>query len=631
MLRNAFFTLMGIFLCYTLQAQSLPDSCKLNIGTNLSGLADWGTEIPFVDLMKRSREWYTKSIGDPEYPFDSGFRNELNYRSDGYPTHIPQNIPESPYPQEVATIWAITDAWPAGNYTLLWEGEGDFDLWGGYSNLQQTGDHRLTFDFLNPVGGVIELKITASDINDPIHNIRLLMPGTEETYETQPFYQLWLDKVAPFKTIRFMDWGATNNWGQPDSYDWDNPGLFDWSDRSQMEHYTWTTSKGVPYEMMVKLLNDYDLDGWVCVPHRASDDYIRKMAEYFRDNLEPGRHLYVEYSNEIWNWIFGQAQWLLKYGCELQGVEWPEGTVPYIQNNLNIWTNVFENDLDRITRVVGTFTAWQDVSERICYNLDANTFDAVSPTYYFGLSEEADAALDGMGASAAAADIAGYVREHMPEGLAWIEGIKGIADELDKQLLFYEGGQHITPHPFGEEPTYAQALLDIQRDTAMYNLYNEWFDGIRNFQEGEEPLLLMNFAFVGGRSARYGSWGILETMDQNLSQVPAPKYQAILENMDTNCQGMPTSVLQADLGEDPGFQLFPNPAGYLVYLDFYGRKENGLMQIYNQSGRFLQQIKVEESTWDRVDIAEWPDGIYIFQFVKEDGQVISRKLVKMED
>lgn len=96
-----------------------------------------------------------------------------------------------------------------------------------------------------------------------------------------------------------MDWGATNNWSQGQSWEWGDPSLIDWEDRARYDYYTWTTSKGVPYEMMVRLMNDYAIDGWVCVPHKASDEYITEMARYFREHLEPGRRLTVEYSNEI--------------------------------------------------------------------------------------------------------------------------------------------------------------------------------------------------------------------------------------------------------------------------------------------------------------------------------------------
>ena len=514
----------------------LPDSCKLEIGTNLGGLADWGTEIPFVDLMHMSRTWYTKSIGDPNDPFDSGYTDKLSYRPDGYPTHIPQTIDDSPYPQDVATIWAITDGWPKGTYTVLWEGEGELDFWGTYENLHNAGDHRMVFDYPNPKGGVIQLRITYSNIDNPIHNIRVLMPGTESTYQEQPFYKLWTDKLSIFKTVRFMDWGQTNAWGLDRKDGFGDSTLVNWDGRSKYDYYTWTHGKGVPYEMMVKFMNDYNKDGWVCVPHSASKDYIRKMARYFRDNLEKDRHIYVEYSNEIWNWIFPQTQWANYYGCELTGEPWPEGTAKFIQRTMDIWTEEFAGQMDRLTRVVGVFTGWLDVAQRVAFNIEKKSFDAIAPTYYFHLSEDLESQLDALGANTTVADIAKIARQSMPEAYKSIKEIKyQLADSLDKPLAFYEGGQHLTPHPFGVEPTYKQALLDIQRDTAMYNLYSEWFNQLRTLQEGNEPVLLMNFSFVSSRSAQYGSWGILETMDQDTSVIPAPKYKALLENMNTGC------------------------------------------------------------------------------------------------
>ncbi|HND87862.1 MAG TPA: hypothetical protein PK971_06035, partial [Saprospiraceae bacterium] len=544
-------------------AQALPDDCKLRIGTNLGGLTDYGTELPFVNLMHNCRTWYSKDVGNPSGgPFDSGHADSIIYRPDGYPTHLPQTLPGVAFPQTVATIWAVTDGWPVGKYTVLFEGTGSLSFWGGLSNLQQTSSNRLSFDFLQPLGGVLEMRILSSAAADPVRNIRVLMPGTEFTYQSQPFNPVWLKKLADFQSVRFMDWFATNNWGQPDPWgSWDDPSLFEWSQRQQLDHYTWATPKGIPYEMAIRLMNDYDLDGWVCVPHRASDDYIRQMATLFHQQLEPERHLTVEYSNETWNWIFGQAQWLLKYGCVQKGLPWPEGTVPYMQNCLDIWTGVYGPHVQRLTRVVGVQTGWQDVSNRTVFNMKPGTLDAFGCTYYFGLSEEADAALDALGAQATAADIAYWARKSRENEKHWIRTQQqDISLPLQLPMVFYEGGQHLTPHPFGQEPTYAQALLDIQRDTAMYNLYSEWYDFVRTLQSGPEPLQLMNFSFVGNRSARYGSWGILERMDQDLSQLPAPKYRATLEQIARyRAAGCGTSG-SADLPDALPLRICPNPA-----------------------------------------------------------------------
>ncbi len=597
--------LFCLFLCTCVSAQ-VPDSCKLAMGTNLGGLADWGTELPFVDLMRNSREWYTKSVGDPNNPFNSGFADRLSLRPDGYPTHVPQSVAGTPYPQHVATIWGRTDGWPFGQYTILWEGDGELDFFGTYENLQVTGPHRATFDLVRRIDGVVEIKIVRSNASDPIHNIRLLMPGAEDTYLEQPFNPLWIEKVGIFETVRFMDWGSTNGWGTRDGEIGDGS-LTDWAGRSQPDYYTWAHSKGVPYEMMVRYLNDYDKDGWVCVPHTASAEYVREMARFFRDNLEPGRHIYVEYSNEIWNWIFPQTHWANRYGCEIPGVPWPEGTTTFIQNMLDVWTAEFAAVPERTSRVVGVQAGWLDVAQRVTFNIDTASFDYVSPTYYFGFSDEAEAELDGLGASATAADVARLARQSMPRSFAYVSDIKTeVADRINKPIACYEGGQHLTPNPFGVEPTYAQALVDVQRDTAMYNLYKEWFARIRSLQSGPDPLPLMNFSFVANRSAQYGSWGLLETMDQDTAMIPAPKYRAVLEEMAGDCAGLTSSfVRDRPVAE---LQLFPNPSSGRFTLA--GVAERVTVQVFNLAGQRVWRGEIDEPAAG-IDLGDLPAGPYV--------------------
>ncbi len=618
--------IFNYFVYINFSFAQLPDECKLTIGTNLNGVEDWGTEIPFVDLMKASREWYTKSVGDPDDPWDSELADQLEYRADGYPTQIPQTVNGSSYPQQVATFWANTEAWPPGDYVVLFDGTGTLDFWGAFDSFSLTNPGRYVIHFPNTAGGEMEMRITSSDVNDPVRNIRVLMPGTENTYQSQPFYNLWLEKLEPFKTVRFMDWGSTNDWGQINEWTIDDSTLIDWSQRSMPDYYTWTHSKGIPYEMMVKLMNDYDKDGWVCVPHTASEDYVRKMADYFRDNLETDRHLYVEYSNEIWNWIFGQANWLYQYGCEDTGMDWPEGIVPYIQKVMNYWTEEYAGQLERITRVVGVQTGWLDVSERIVTNMNPDSYDAIAPTYYFGFGEN-DGALDSLGVNATPADIDYYARKNMPAEYNFISNIINLADSLNKKIVFYEGGQHLTPVPFGEIPTYAQALLDIQRDPLMYDLYNDWYDSLRTFQSGDQPLLLMNFNFVGPLSAEYGSWGLLETLNQDINTVPAPKYVSTIENMNTDCiLGLSDHENKDDLPV-----IYPNPTSNLAYINssLFKNKQVDL-KIYNVTGELiLSKNKTFENNNVSINIQDFAKGIYFIELSnKQDNSKQVLKLIK---
>src|SRR5207244_9294680 len=54
------------------------------------------------------------------------------------------------------------------------------------------------------------VKIVSSSAADHVRNIRVLMPGTESTYQTQPFNPAFLAKIAPFTTLRFMEWNNMN-------------------------------------------------------------------------------------------------------------------------------------------------------------------------------------------------------------------------------------------------------------------------------------------------------------------------------------------------------------------------------------------------------------------------------------
>lgn len=533
------FIIISFTFCNFSAKSQLADSCKLTFGMNLGGLSDWSSELPFVDMMKNCREWYTKDFNNPNgSSWNTDLANKLKYRdSDGYPTHIPQTVAGANYQQIVATVWGWTSGWETGQYVVLFDGNGSLGFWGGcITNVQRTSANRYTFDFeFNSTNGyVAEMRIEGSDSTNPVRNIRIIRTCYENTYQTQPFNPHWISKLRPFKMVRFMDWGQTNNWGTPT---WPPPPkLYDWSERSKFNNYTWGHDKGIPYEMMIKLLNDYDLDGWVCVPHNASNDYIQNMAQMFYNQLKPDRKIVVEYSNEIWNWGFTQAKWCEIYGS--QTVTWPERIVPYIQNCLDIWTNVYGQNSNRLIRTVALQTGWLDVSQRIAFNLRKGSFDVVSPAFYFGIHDEnLEAELDALGDKATVADVATRVRASIENyEKPWMRNVKTmLADSLKLPMMFYEGGQHITPTPFGQEPTYKKALEDIQRDTAIYNLYNEWFNFVRTLQSGDKPLQCMHFSFISGISARYGSWGVLESIYQDTNQIAAPKYKALLENIHPGC------------------------------------------------------------------------------------------------
>lgn len=59
---------------------------------------------------------------------------------------------------------------------------------------------------------------------------------------------------------------------------------------------------------------------WITIPHSADATYISTLAALLRDTLNSGIVVYVEYSNEIWNFVFPQATWVYDAaGVEVAG------------------------------------------------------------------------------------------------------------------------------------------------------------------------------------------------------------------------------------------------------------------------------------------------------------------------
>jgi hypothetical protein len=57
------------------------------------------------------------------------------------------------------------------------------------------------------------------------------------------------------------------------------------------------------------LANAVGASPWFCMPHFASDDYIRNFAQLVLSSLRPDVKVYVEYSNEVWGTLFPGGQY----------------------------------------------------------------------------------------------------------------------------------------------------------------------------------------------------------------------------------------------------------------------------------------------------------------------------------
>ena len=602
MFRVLFLTTLILFSTHSsLPAQSSTD-CPLRIGTNLAGPADWGSEWPLVDIMKYARTWTTQNaywVGGGANEWDTQVLSHFMLDDHGWPLQVPvEDIPGTEAPQIVLTVWANTSVLPGGTYTLLYEGTGTMELlWDAQVTASEPG--RLEVEVTPGEANIMALQILETDPANHLRNIRFLMPGTEDTYADEIWCAEWVEKLAPFSAFRFMDWGYTNN-----------SILQTWDQRARVDDYTYT-AVGMPYELMIKACNDLQRDAWVCIPHLADDDYITQMATLFRDNLDPDLTVYVEYSNETWNWLFDQTHYLNETGD--QNTPWPERTVPFVQNALDIWTTVFAGQMDRLQRVVGVQHSWQDVSNRVVFNLEPGSFDAFAPAAYFHIPGEGHDALKALGSNVPVEEVLHWAREGMVnEAWPWtISQQTSIAEELGIPMYYYEGGQHLTPDPWGTQQNYGPAMVAAQQDSGMYTLYREWLDSLSTLATPEAPGLFMHFSYIGVPSELYGSFGSLEC--QFCPDEYFPKYEA-LQAYQADCATVSTEELYP--GNETG-RFYPNPSPGQIWWTNADLPQ-GRLEIRNAWGQVIRMQEVVDAPADGFQLPDQP-GWYQIIYRPADG------------
>src|SRR5690606_2350697 len=98
---------------------------------------------------------------------------------------------------------------PGGQYTSFYVGDGLMAYWGIAPGIaRDPGKSRIDVDASR--GGFF-LRLKATNPDNPVKKIRVIMPGFAETYKTNPWHPAFLKRWQGMAVIRFMDFMATNN------------------------------------------------------------------------------------------------------------------------------------------------------------------------------------------------------------------------------------------------------------------------------------------------------------------------------------------------------------------------------------------------------------------------------------
>ncbi|MBK8625352.1 MAG: PKD domain-containing protein [Saprospiraceae bacterium] len=497
-----------------------PAPCAMEIGTNLPGFADWEPHRAMRNFMKNTRgEAIPYTAACNCWSFDestnSNIFSQMTFDIDGYPTSLPQSTSHG----NILLRYFVSSEgrnMPSGQtYVLLYDGNGTIDLSGSLSNINQISG-RIQFTLGGD--GTFWFQLTQSTLGNHIRNIRVVRLADEFVdLNIQPFYQGFVDKIAPFSVIRYMDWQHTNN----------NP-MVQWGDRPLLGRFTYGDARGVPYELIIQLANQTKKDIWICVPHAADNDFIVQMATLFKNQLDPDITIYIEYSNEVWNWIFSQAN----YNNDNRPFNLNYGRAMALKakNTFDIWHSIFVGEECRVKRVLGIQAGFNYLNEQILAHLNQDDWDFGSPTHYFGLDHDNNGIprLDLLGATATVNDVMQNAQNNFNSFKNLVKQDYRNIQVFGKEVITYEGGQHFVGNVFGSPYPYQQAMWDAQNSTLMYEMYDMMHDSIRKWG----CKLASNFSLAGPQESVYGSWGVMEDIDiQPPYSTTAPKYQALLDNL----------------------------------------------------------------------------------------------------
>ena len=478
---------------------------RASLGINLSGPADWNTELPFVDVFRFSRNWVSQRKGAPW-----GQGPKLSVDERGWVTKLETDC-------WAETLLCTIDGghYPAGEYAVLYDGDGSLEFNNASIVSRQAG--RIVIK-PEPSRGAFFLRLTATAAGNPVRNIRVIMPGFEKTHRMRPFHPSFLNRWRGVKALRFMDWMQTNN-----------SKTAAWKDRPKPDDATWTV-KGIPLETMADLCNRLKADAWFCTPHLADDDYVRNFAREARRLLNPALKVYVEYSNEVWNGQFEQSRWAGEQGKKLGFAEKPwdaawKFTAYRSQQIFKIWEEAF-GGRTRIVRVLPSQASNPYVSEQILGFRDAyKSADALAIAPYLSCNVHPNG-------NPSLREAEGWTPEQaldylegraLPESVKWIRDQKRVADRYGLRLIAYEGGQHMVGVAGAENSDKLTRILHAANaHPRMGAIYRKYLDAWSESGGG----LFCHFSSVSAWS-KWGSWGILQYYDDDPAR--NPKCQALMD------------------------------------------------------------------------------------------------------
>ena len=596
---------------------------KPNIGINLANIASHSPQWMFVDVMKQSAEWMVQDTDGVQWSIDNV---DIPQQPNGYPVQVPFSDGANSYRVHSLLLFRLQYGYPAGEYTLIFDGTGEIILEWDIEATFSAGTVIHKFQITTPSLDGIHIIISKSSASDPVRNIRVIMPGFADTYMSQPFHPKFLELLDQFPVLRFM---------KPQEIEYNF--ISRWEDRITKDYYSQyrLNTGGLAMEYVAQLGRTLGTDPWISVPERADDNYITRMATILHDSLVTDQKIYIEYSNETWNPTYTVWHYAALEGAKLgYGPDSSSMALKYTAKRaadvFRIFNSVFGADSTQLVHVLAThghniasgntlIAAFNNTAINPS-NIKADVL-AVAP-YFSGeifqtlIGEgrmdtiSVEEVLDSMRV-ASKRDLDLILSDYIP-----------LAAANNLLLIAYEGGEGM--QPFGDEANNASVtriMHEANRHPEMESIYLEhyaqWFDG------GGGMYVTMDFV---DQYDNFNAYGNLEYLDQD--PATAPKWLAMFEAI--------TSA-ETESFLPSGFSLrqnYPNPFNPTTTIEFsIPRSENVSIDIYNLLGqkvtRLIDKVMVSgvhTANWDASNVSS---GIYFYRLQAGDF-VQTRKMLLLK-
>jgi hypothetical protein len=563
-----------------------PISAKSMVGTNLTAVVSYSSEYPFVDVMKQARPWFS-GTGDDDPDGQPDF-------DDGRPLAeqlFPNGDVESLLSDQVArtVLFDVVDPDLANRvFDVFYEGTGNLDI-GPSVNVDvediSAGHRRIRLKEQAPgTKQTVIFTLSSTDSATPLRNLRVLplggicvrdplnrvadsdaCPTTAEyrsfaAYDgTIIFNPDFLRRIQKYRGVRFMDWMRTNEASTITRQSF--------ADRPKKGDAFWSTSAGVPLEVMITLANLMDMDPWFNIPHWATNDYVDQFATIVRDKLDSSRKVTIEYSNEVWNEIFDQNKYVrdrgfnsvpsLHYAEDGNDENRSAGHRFYSRRARQIMVRfgqVFADSASppSLNRVMATQFVRPELTTLILGFENASAhLDQFAVAPYFGgvitTGDERSAVIASEG-EALFDWILKNINPTLSSGQPTFQNVNGsltntralMVEQRDVvqgkglTLTAYEGGQHfVIGTVFRPDPDLNRILKQVNNDDVrMRRAYEVNLTHWLNVTG--QPFYHFNNVEQWGQA---GYWGALRYQTQ--PQHAAPKYDTLMKFIDCNLLGQP--------------------------------------------------------------------------------------------